>query len=567
MTINHHLLLALNQVSDAVIVVEAGPLEAPGPRVVYANEAMAEATGVPASRLSKVPLGALSDGDMLLSMLVALSSSAGGAVECKAQLKHLHARPTPCHWSAVRVRDEEGRTLNYIFTATPDLSAAGLVPEPPASAVSKIKIGGEPPPSVTDYHTDQVEIIRDTARYVAHEFNNALTGILLPVQVALREVAGGGDIHSKLQVAYESARRAADLAKDFLDCFRPRPAVRERCRIGGMLGRAMRLSTCAQNVNWTLEVADELWDAEVDCNQIERVIFNLVRNACQAMPSGGKLLVKACNATVEASAEHDMKPGNYVHISVRDWGPGIPEEHLGHLFSSRFTTKADGNGCGLPICYQIVRDHGGGMYVKSKVQVGTAFLVFLPALAVPAEMEVSVPAPAVPAVAPVALPPITGLVQPPAMPEPEPPVRMDPSEPSPGLAPDPVADDKPTLLVVDDEVAVLSAFRQVGTACGFVVTTAATAEEGLQHFRDRLQGRRPYDTVLLDINLRGGTNGEEALAIILRHGPEIPVIATSGQSSEEDLERYARLGFAGFLPKPFTLEQFDEVMNDVLAPA
>lgn len=554
-TINHHLLLALNQVSDAVIVVEAGPLEAPGPRVVFANEALAEATGVPAHKLCRLPLGALSDGDMLLSMLVALSHSTGGAVEGKAQLKHLSEKPMPCHWSAVAVRDGEGRTLNYIFTATPDLNGTGLT--------------AEPPPPVTDYHIDQVEIIRDTARYVAHEFNNALTGILLPVQVALREVAGGGEIHSKLQVAYESARRAADLAKDFLDCFRPREAVRERCHIGGLLGRAMRLSTCAQNVNWTLEVADELWDAEVDCNQIERVIFNLVRNACQAMPSGGKLLVKACNATVEASAEHDMKPGNYVHISVRDWGPGIPEDHLGHLFSSRFTTKADGNGCGLPICYQIVRDHGGGLYVKSKVQVGTAFLIFLPALAVQAEVEVNLPAPppapaaAAPlqATAPVTLPPITGLMQPPLEP------AVAAIEPPPPPAPEPLAEDKPTLLVVDDEVAVLSAFRQVGSACGFVVTTAATAEEGLQHFRDRLHGQRPYDTVLLDINLRGGTNGEEALAIMLRHGPEIPVIATSGQSSEEDVERYARLGFAGFLPKPFTLEQFDEVMNEVLAPA
>jgi len=547
MAVNHHLRLALDQVSDAVIVVENGPLEHPGPRVLYANEAMAEATGVPAVQLVNLPLASLCDGEVLLQMLVTLNHSDGGAVECKAHLKHLHARPTPCHWSAVRVHDGHGATLNYIFTATPDLAAAGLAapapdqssaPEPAAKAADN----EEPPPAPGDYQSDLVETIRDTARYVAHEFNNALTAILLPVQVAIREVPGGSDLHAKLQVAYESARRAADLAKDFLDCFRPRPAVRERCRIASLLGRAMRLATCAQNINWSLEVADDLLDAEVDCNQIERVIFNLVRNASQAMPGGGKLLVKASNAVVEASSEHPMAPGPYVHISVRDWGPGIAEEHLQHLFSSRFTTKDNGNGCGLPICYQIVRDHGGDMYVKSRPHVGTAFLIFLPALPPKSPLsEMPLPAPVT-----------EEAVQESAGPEPE-------------AAPAPAADTQPTLLVVDDEAILLRAFQQIATACGFDVTAVSTSEEGLQQYRDRFRANRPFDSVLLDINLRGGKSGEEVFADMRRLAPAVPIIATSGQFTDSDLERYENLGFAGFLPKPFTVDQFDQVMNEILA--
>ncbi len=552
MAVNHHLRLALDQVSDAVIVVENGPLQHPGPRVLYANEAMAEATGVPAAQLVNLPLASLCDGEVLLHMLVTLNQSTGGAVECRAHLKHLHARPTPCRWSAVRVHDGHGVTLNYIFTAAPDLTAAGLVPESPDKtealppAAEKTEINEEPPPAPGDYQADLVETIRDTARYVAHEFNNALTAILLPVQVAIREVPGGSDLHAKLQVAYESARRAADLAKDFLDCFRPRPAVRERCRIASLLGRAMRLATCAQNINWSLEVADDLLDAEVDPNQIERVIFNLVRNASQAMPGGGKLLVKASNAVVEASSEHPLAPGPYVHISVRDWGPGIAEEHLQHLFSSRFTTKDNGNGCGLPICYQIVRDHGGDMYVKSKPNVGTAFLIFLPALAPKSPLsqmplpEMAVPAPAAP-------------------PEPE----VTPAEAAPSVVTTP--ETPPSLLVVDDEDMLLRALKQIATACGFDVTAASTSEEGLQHYRDRCRASRPFDSVLLDINLRGGKSGEEVFADMRRLAPAVPIIATSGQFTDSDLERYENLGFAGFLPKPFTVDQFDQVMSEVLA--
>ena len=587
LAVNHHLRLALDQVSDAVIVVESGPLTAPGPKVLYANEAMAEATGLPVPGLCDVPLGALCDGDVLLNMLIALSGSLGGAVEATAALNHLQAQPTPCRWSAVRVRDGGGRTLNYILTATPDVTAA-----PPPAVAAPAALAGTlpappdgPPPRPDEYQQDLVETIRDTARYVAHEFNNALTAIMLPVQMAIRQVPDGSDLHGKLQVANESARRAADLAKDFLDCFRPRPPSRERCRLDALLGRAMRLATCAQNVNWSLEVADDLLEAEVDLNQIERVIFNLVRNACQAMPNGGKLLVKASNTAVSASEGHALKPGNYVHISVRDWGPGIPEDHMPHLFHSCFTTKNDGNGCGLPICYQIVRDHGGDMYVKSRPNVGTAFLMFLPALA-----------PAVPAAAPNAaaspapwptgpqpaatlppdqngfrLPPLVPINPMAALPSR---LTSTPAAPQPPAAPVPIApmsppagdENVPSMLVVDDEDGVRRALSQIGKAYGFEVITTATSDEGIQSYRDRLRSSRPYDAVLLDINLRGGLNGVEVFQALRRIDPEVIVIATSGQYSEGDLQRFQEIGFAGFLPKPFTLEDFDQVVHEVLVP-
>ena len=573
MAANHHLRLALDQVTDAVIIVEGTPLTGDGPRVLFANEALAAATGVEVQRLWNVPLGLLSGGELLLQMLSALAAAGGEVIEASAPLNHVQDQSRRCNWSVRRVHDGHGQTLNFILTATPDLSSTAPIPlpggvenQPPQEAKKpeEPKLPRDtPPPAPEDWQQDLVETIRDTARFVAHEFNNALTAILLPVQLAIRQVPDGGDIHSNLQDAFESARRAADLAKDFLDCFRPRAPKRERCRLGSLLGRAVRLATCAQNIQCSLEVPDDLYDVEADSNQIERVIFNLVRNASQAMPNGGKIHVKANNTAVKAAEGNVLTPGHYVHISVRDWGPGIPEEHLPHLFHSVFTTKTDGNGCGLPICYQIVREHGGDMYVKSKVNVGTAFLLFLPALPAAAEVAVKTeaPAPVPPVSLPEPLPPLVTLppviatapvaVTAPA-PEPEP-VRADP----PAL---------PALLVVDDEDGVRLAFSKIGKAFGFDVTTAATSEEGLQHYRDRLRASRPYDSVVVDINLRGGMNGFEVFEALRRISADVPVIATSGQCTESDLEKFETLGFAGFLPKPFTIEEFDEVMNDVLSP-
>ena len=122
------------------------------------------------------------------------------------------------------------------------------------------------------------------------------------------------------------------------------------------------------------------------------------------------------------------------------------------------------------------------------------------------------------------------------------------------------------MLVVDDEDGVRRAISQIGQAYGFEVSTAATSEEGLQAYRDRLNARRRYDTVLLDLNLRGSLNGVEVFAAIRRIDPEATVIATSGQYTDSDLDRFAQLGFAGFLPKPFTLEDFDQIVGEVLTP-
>jgi CheY-like chemotaxis protein/anti-sigma regulatory factor (Ser/Thr protein kinase) len=593
MAVNHHLRLALDQVSDAVVVVENEPLTAPGPKVLYANEAMAKATGVPVAGLCDVPLQALCEGNSLLDLLYGLAGAPSGFLETTAPLNHIKDKPSRRRWSAVPVKDGSGKVLNYILTASPDQTPAKSATTPVPSAAAAPR--ETPPPTPDEYQHDVVETIRDTARYVAHEFNNSLTAILLPVQIAIRQVPDGGDLHGKLQVAYESARRAADLAKDFLDCFRPRHPVRERLRLDGLLGRAMRLATCAQNVNWSLEVADDLHEAYVDLNQIERVIFNLVRNACQAMPHGGKLLVKATNTTVSASEGHSLKPGDYIHISVRDWGPGIPEEHMPHLFHSCFTTKDNGNGCGLPICYQIVRDHGGDMYVKSRQNVGTAFLIFLPAAEKPASTpapepaQTIPPAPAtapvppasaaapVPATAPVSVTFVQGPVLPPLVvrvataPVPAavtPPLPDPPPEPAPFVPPPPpqIEESTPSMLVVDDEDGVRRALEQIGKVYGFDVVTTATSEEGIQSYRDRLRARRRYDTVLLDLNLRGSLNGIEVFDALRRIDPEVLVIATSGQYAEGDLAKFQEIGFAGFLPKPFTLEDFDEVLQEVLAP-
>ncbi len=591
---NHHLRVALDEVSEAVLILQNGLSQDEGPVIAWGNEAAVRCTGVAGADLFGSPLQPLLTEASWQALLAALATAFKGE-PALCDLTFLNPDAKPQRGRVKATCGPQGEILGVILTL---VEVPVPAPTPPVAG-TPVRLD-LPPPSPQGWQDDVIETIRETARQVAHEFNNALTSIVLPVQLAIRAIPQNGDLYDSLEVAHVSAQRASDLAKDFLDCFRPRSAVRSRCAPGALLGRAIRLATCAQNVSASLDLAEGLPEMEVDESQLERVIFNLIRNSCQAMPSGGRLRVSATRREVAAGDGIALPAGPYLQISVRDWGPGIAEEHLQHLFHSRFTTKPEGNGCGLPICYQIIKEHGGEMLVRSRVNVGTEFLIYLP-LPAPVAVEGSgaespdslegslaganlptqpVPPPLVPPLVPLlssgpvpvwgAVDPATALV-PMTASTPVPVGAGSTTSPVPAAASSLMGgvtaqeDAPPSLLVVDDEQGVRTALSQIAKVMGFDVSTVATSDEALQTYKDRLHAARPYSTVLLDLNLRSGLNGMEVFQAIRRMDPEALVVATSGQHAEGDVERFRALGFAGFLPKPYSLEHFDSVMRAALA--
>lgn len=520
MAVNHHLKVALDAVRDGVLVVEREGRSGGVPAVLYGNRAMAEMAGVSVAQLSGMRLDRLVEDARGLLAGLGLEGDGKGREVAAVLLGEGGRAGRWCQWRGVPVTEADGRVLSYILTVA-ERSGGGMAR----------KYEGAPP-QAGEWKQDVVDMVTDSARYVAHEFNNALTAILLPVEMVIGQLPAGSDLHGKLQVTYESARRAADLAKDFLDCFRPREPERVRCRLEPLLRRALRMATCAQNVEWSFEADGDLRDVLVDAGQIERLVLNLVRNACQAMPGGGRLLVTAVNHEVTGAGE-GLRPGPHVAVSVRDWGPGIPHDYLPHLFNSRFTTKEDGNGCGLAICHQIARDHGGEIFVQSRPQVGTVFHVVLPAL------ETGVAA---------------GVAE--GRDEPERnagvgrglPVRMGTGGPA-----------MPSLLVVDDEEGIRFSLGAIAARLGCPVEVVSSGEEAIQRYRERHRSGRAHDIVILDINLRG-MGGEEVFRELRRLDRGATVLATSGQYSETELSRYEAMGFAGFLPKPFSVDEFREML-------
>jgi signal transduction histidine kinase len=126
-------------------------------------------------------------------------------------------------------------------------------------------------------------------------------------------------------------------------------------------------------------IAEDLWPVDVDVGLINQVIHNIVLNANQAMPDGGRIRVIGENLTVEDKHSLPVKPGRYVRISIMDHGKGIAKEDIAKVFDPFFSTKAEGSGLGLATAYSIVKKHDGHISVESEWGKSTTFQIYLSA--------------------------------------------------------------------------------------------------------------------------------------------------------------------------------------------
>ena len=128
-----------------------------------------------------------------------------------------------------------------------------------------------------------------------------------------------------------------------------------------------------------IDLPKDLWPVELDEVQITQVMHNIIINAQQAMPDGGKIQISAENTILEDDSEFPLNSGKYVRVAIADQGEGIRPENLSRIFDPYFSTKAKGSGLGLGAAYSIIKGHGGYLTVDSKMGAGSSFIFYLPA--------------------------------------------------------------------------------------------------------------------------------------------------------------------------------------------
>jgi len=244
-----------------------------------------------------------------------------------------------------------------------------------------------------------------------------------------------------------------------------------------------------------------------DADQLSQVFTNIVVNARQAMPSGGTLTITVKNRDVPPAEMGDVRGGSCVEIAFADEGDGIPPAVLPRLFDPFFTTKAGGSGLGLAVAYSIVDGHGGHIAAASRAGEGATFTVWLPAADAP-----SVEAQAKPErIARATLP--------------------------------------GRILVMDDEWIISEMAAKMLQQHGYQVTATSDGAQAVSEYEQALRAGRRFDVVILDLTVRGGMGGEEALALLMGIDPAVAVILSSGYGREAEIRGDFRP--RAILPKPY----------------
>jgi len=358
---------------------------------------------------------------------------------------------------------------------------------------------------------------------IAHDFNNLLTGILGHISVAQMDPGASEDIAARLRAVETACRRAQDLTGQLLTFARGGAPVKTTTSVGDVVREAAHFALRGFAVRSDLRIPDDLRPVDVDVGQFSQVIHNLVINADQAMPGGGTVTIACENVSLSGAITGPpslFTPGDYVLITVKDQGIGIPSEHLSKIFDPYFTTKQAGSGLGLSSSYSIIKRHGGYITVDSELGDGATFSIYLPAS------------------------------------------RHEPPEPLPDQL-------EPTLgsgriLVMDDEGAVGDVAALMLERLGYEVAVARDGAEAMRIATDARDSGRAFDLAIVDLTVPGGLGGKEVVKELVTIDSSVGVIVSSGYSNDHVMSDYRQYGFAGVIEKPYTVAKLSAVVAAVL---
>jgi two-component system CheB/CheR fusion protein len=231
----------------------------------------------------------------------------------------------------------------------------------------------------------QLEAIGRLAGGVAHDFNNLMTGIMGMAEDLQKQSEGNGSRNENLNEIIQAAQKACALTKQLLAFGRRQVFDQRVLNLNQVISEMKPLwpRLIGENIEFKFTLDPQLANVRADQTQLEQVILNLVMNARDALPRGGRVIIETANIDLAADnlpPNVDLKPGTYVRLTLSDNGSGMDPETLGRVFEPFFTTKEKGKGTGLGLAtsYGIIKQHGGEVSVESYPGKGTIFQIYLP---------------------------------------------------------------------------------------------------------------------------------------------------------------------------------------------
>ena len=427
-----------------------------------------------------------------------------GVCELQNDLLRKDGTSVPCNWQGRIIETSEG--LEGVVWSVEDISHRLRLEE----ELLKVK---------------KLESIAVLAGGIAHDFNNILVAIIGNVSLAERLVEEKNQVRELLARAISASLRAKNLVVRLLAFASGGEPVRGSASLPELLRESVPFVLAGSNVKCEYDIPVALWSINMDRGQLDQVFQNLVLNADQSMPEGGTMTISCANVEVTADDIPGLRPGRYVRAEVRDSGHGIRSEHIDRIFDPYFSTKEKdsnkGSGLGLSIVHSIITRHEGMITVQPGPCKGTAFTLYLPALAEE---------------------------------------RAEEERPQ-----EVIVKGRGRVMIMDDEEIVRRVVCDMLSYLGYEGIEAGDGHEALSLYERFLREGQRIDAVIMDLTIPGGMGGREAVRRLLLLDPQARAIVSSGYFDASGMHDFRAAGFADIVSKPYQMLDLSRVLSAVLA--
>ena len=370
-------------------------------------------------------------------------------------------------------------------------------------------------------YAQRMKTLSTLAGGMAHNFNNLLMGIQGNASLVLLETDSAHPSYKRLKNIEKQVQTGTKLTGQLLGYAREGRYEVKPINVNQVAKETSdAFGTSRKDIRIYQDLATDIWGIKADQEQIEQVLLNIYVNAADAMPGGGDLFLKTMNVTDKdmKNKPYEVKPGNYVFLTIRDTGVGMDKETMDRIFDPFFTTKgiSKSTGLGLASAYGIIKAHGGYIDVESKKRYGTTFYVYLPASEkeVVKEKELLVEA-------------LKG---------------------------------KETVLLIDDEDMIIDVCKEILNALGYKVLIARNGRNAIDLYKAH---RDTIDLVILDM-IMPVMGGGETYDRMKEINPDIKVLLSSGYSINGQATEILNRGCNGFIQKPFNMKELSRSIREVL---
>ena len=373
--------------------------------------------------------------------------------------------------------------------------------------------------------SQKMEAVGTLAGGIAHDFNNILTAIGGYADRSMSKVDPSDPLYSDLKIIYDASIRGTDLTRQLLIYGRKQPMELIVLNVNAVIHDLLKMlgRVIGEDVSIISNLYPNLWNLKADKGNIEQVIMNLSINARDAMPDGGKLIIKTKNIHLDENFCRfipRLSPGKYICLTVQDTGMGMDEDILEHVFEPFYSTKGPGKGTGLglSVVYGIVDQHMGHIDLKSEPGKGTKFKIYLPAYCEDTDVE---------------------------------------GKKCGSL--DDIQGSGEKVLLVEDDQQVRKFTSTILGENGYRVVSAQNTEEAWELFE---RENRAFDIVFSDVVLPG-KSGLQLVDKLLSCKPELGVVMFSGYTDEKSQWRIIRERGYKFLNKPVFAKDILKAIKEV----